>query len=407
MIKLNKKYKSLILGKQRYHIISGGRASGKSYSVAAYLLALTLEKGNVILFSRYTMSSVKISVFPEFIDKIEQLNLQEHYEITNNEIINKTTGSKIIFKGIKTGSNLQTANLKSIANLNIVVIDEAEEIPDEATFDKIDLSARRNDKDNKIILIFNPTSKAHWIYERFFESTGVEPGICTITEDTNYIHSTYLDNQKYLSESILKQFNKIKNTNPDKYNHIILGAFLDVAEGVIFKNWKVGEFPDNLEYHYGQDFGFSPDYDTLTKVAIDKVNMKIYVHECIYANKLSTPELIQLVKAETKNKLVIADNSANRLISELENGGINIQGCTKGAGSIEEGIKLMLDYEIIVTASSTNIMKEFNNYIWSNKKAGYPRDMYNHSIDGIRYIVTHLLKNSSPQSADDFYIMNF
>ena len=67
----------------------------------------------------------------------------------------------------------------------------------------------------------------------------------------------------------------------------------------------------------------------------------------------------------------------------------------------------MLDYEIIVTASSTNIMKEFNNYIWSNKKAGYPRDMYNHSIDGIRYIVTHLLKNSSPQSADDFYIMNF
>ena len=396
MIKLNKKYKSLVLGKERYHIISGGRASGKSYSVAAYLLALTLEKGNVILFSRYTMSSVKISVFPEFIDKIEELNLQEYYEVTNNEIINIETGSKIIFKGIKTGSNLQTANLKSIANLNIVVIDEAEEIPDEATFDKIDLSARRNDKDNKIILIFNPTTKAHWLYERFFEAAGVTPGDCVTTDDTNYIHSSYLDNLKYLSDSILKQFEKIRDTNPDKYNHILMGAFLDTAEGVIFTNWKLGEFDDSLEYHYGQDFGYSPDYDTLTKVAIDKKNRKIYVHECIYANKLSTPELIQRVKAETGNKMVIADNSANRLIQELSDAGINIQGCTKGAGSIEDGIKLMLDYEIIVTPTSTNIVKELNNYIWSNKKAGHPRDMYNHSIDGIRYIVSHLLKQGTP-----------
>lgn len=342
------------------------------------------------------MSSVKISVFPEFVDKIEELNLQEYYEITNNEIINIETGSKIIFKGIKTGSNLQTANLKSIANLNIVVIDEAEEIPDEATFDKIDLSARRNDKDNKIILIFNPTTKAHWIYERFFEAAGITPGICTTTDDTNYIHSSYIDNIKYLSDSILKQFEKIRDTNPDKYNHVLMGAFLDVAEGVIFTNWKLGEFDDSLEYSYGQDFGYSPDMDTLTKVAIDKKNRKIYVHECIYENKLSTPQLIEKVKHITQNKLVIADNSSNRLIAELSNAGINILPCTKGAGSIEDGIKLMLDYEIIVTPSSTNIVKELNNYIWSNKKAGQPRDMYNHSIDGIRYIVSHLLKKGEP-----------
>jgi phage terminase large subunit len=170
MIKINPKYKSLFKNDKRYHIISGGRASGKSYSVALYLLLLTLEKGNVILFSRYTMTSVGISVFPEFIDKIETLGLQDLFEITSNEIINKETGSKIIFKGIKTGSSIQTANLKSIANLNIVVIDEAEEIPDEETFDKIDLSARRKDKFNKIILIFNPTTKAHWIYERFLRA---------------------------------------------------------------------------------------------------------------------------------------------------------------------------------------------------------------------------------------------
>ena len=275
MIKLSPKYKPLVLGKQRYNIISGGRASGKSFSIASYLLALTLEAGNVILFSRWTMTSINISVYPEFLEKIEMLNLRHLYEITKNEIINIETGSKIIFKGIKTGSSMQTANLKSIANLNIVVIDEAEEVPDEETFEKIDYSARRIDKDNKIILIFNPTTKVHWIYERFFESVGVEPGRCHSTDDTNYIHSSYLDNLKYLSESYIKQVEKIKVTNRDKYEHIMLGAFLDVADGVIFKNWEIGEFNDDLEYGFGEDFGFSPDPDTLVKVAIDKKNISL------------------------------------------------------------------------------------------------------------------------------------
>jgi hypothetical protein len=40
-------------------------------------------------------------------------------------------------------------------------------------------------------------------------------------------------------------------------------------------------------------------------------------------------------------------------------------------------------------------LKELNNYIWSNKKAGAPRDMYNHALDGIRYYVSHRLKRSN------------
>lgn len=392
MIKLNPKYKPLVVGNQRYNIISGGRASGKSFSIATYLLALTMEQGNVILFSRWTMTSVKISVYPEFIEKIELLGLTQLFEITKNEIINKDTGSKIIFKGIKTGSNLQTANLKSIAKLNIVVIDEAEEVPDEATFDKIDLSARRNDKDNKVILIFNPTTKVHWIYKRFFEDVGVQPGISQSTDDTNYIHSTYLDNKKYLSESVVKQIEKIRDTNKDKYEHIIMGAFLDVAEGVIFRNWEIGEFDNDLEYGFGQDFGFDPDPDTLIKVAIDKKKKIIYLDECIYDNKLTTPTLIERVKYYVGKNEIVADNSANRLIEELKRSGLNIRPCIKGAGSVEEGIKLMSDYKLIVTSTSLSLIKELNNYVWSDKKAGQPKDMYNHAIDAIRYYVSHRLK---------------
>jgi len=52
----------------------------------------------------------------------------------------------------------------------------------------------------------------------------------------------------------------------------------------------------------------------------------------------------------------------------------------------------MSDYRMIVSPTSINIIKELNNYIWSDKKAGQPKDMYNHSIDAIRYYVSHRLK---------------
>jgi phage terminase large subunit len=396
MIKINPKYKTLFKNKCRYHLISGGRASGKSYSTALYLLLLTMEKDNVILFARYTMTSVGISVFPEFIDKIETLGLSDLFEITNNEIINKQTGSKIIFKGIKTGSSIQTANLKSIANLNIVVIDEAEEVPTEEVFDKIDLSARRKDKFNKIILIFNPTSKAHWLYERFYELQGVEPGSNQETDDTNYIHTTYLDNYKHLSDSIIKQIEKIRDTNLIKYNHIILGAFLDVAEGVIFNNWTIGEFNDDLDYGYGMDFGFSNDPTTLIKVAVDDKHKMIYLDEKLYEANLTTDDIYNKINIEVGPNQIVGDNSEGRLIEELKRKQINIKPCQKGAGSVAEGIKLLQDYQMIVTPTSKNLIKELNNYIWSDKKSNQPVDMYNHLIDAIRYYLQHITKHPNP-----------
>lgn len=395
MIKLNKKYKSLFANDKRYHIISGGRSSGKSFSVSLYLLLLTFEKGNVILYSRYTMTSIGISVFPEFLGKIEMLGLESMFEITSNEIINLETGSKIIFKGIKTGSSIQTANLKSIANLNIVVIDEAEEIPSEDIFDKIDLSARRKDKFNKIILVFNPTSKAHWLYERFYQSTGVQPTVCTSNDDTNYIHTTYLDNIDNMSDSVIKQIEKIKINNPTKYNHVILGAFLDVAEGVIFTNWEIGWFSELNDFGFGVDFGFSNDPSTCVKVSIDKKNKVIYLDEILYEPGLTTTDLHNKLKPVVSNKEIIADNAEPRLIEELKRKGMNIKPCIKGAGSIAEGIKLMQDYKLVVTPESKNIIKELNNYVWSDRKSNTPSDNYNHIIDGARYYISHKLKNNN------------
>ena len=202
--------------KNRYTIVSGGRGSGKSYGINTFLLLLTFESDHNILFTRYTMASAHISIIPEFLEKIELLGLESSFEITKTQIVNKDSGSKIIFRGLRTSSGDQSASLKSLQGVTTWVLEEAEELNDESVFDKIDLSVRSNKRQNRVIMILNPATKEHWIYRKFFEGKGVEGGSNGEIGDTTYIHTTYLDNLKNLPQSNIDALESEKYTNPEK-----------------------------------------------------------------------------------------------------------------------------------------------------------------------------------------------
>jgi phage terminase large subunit-like protein len=226
-IKLLDKYQPLFYEEpqNRYFLITGGRGSGKSWTLSMFLLNLTYEEGHVILFTRWTLTSAFISIIPEFIDKIDLMNKAEDFEITQSEIINKATGSKILFRGIKTSQGTATANLKSIAGVTTFILDESEELMDEDVFDRIDLSIRAVNKPNRVILVMNPSYKSHWIYNRFVKYP---------RNDTNYIHTTYLDNQNNLSPSFVAQAERTRTENLHRYNHLFLGHWLEDAEGMLW-----------------------------------------------------------------------------------------------------------------------------------------------------------------------------
>ena len=382
----------------RYFIITGGRGSGKSFAINTLLLLLTYEAGHTILFTRYTLRSASISIIPEFIEKIELLNKTDDFKITRDEIINKGNGSKIIFRGIKTSSGDQTANLKSLTGITTWVMDEAEELIDEDTFDKIDLSVRNKTQDNRIILILNPTTKEHFIYQRWYESRGIPAGTNVTRGDTTYIHTTYLDNKQNLSNSYIQQIETMKQRRPDRYKHTIEGAWLDKAEGVIYSNWSIGEFKFVNKVVYGQDFGFSNDPSTLVKTSIDKQNKIIYVQLCYYQSKLTTSELAQLNVKFAGNDLIVGDSAEPRLINELSRS-CNIVPAIKGQGSVTFGISMIQDYDLVIDSESTDLIKELNNYVWLERKSQTPVDNYNHALDALRYAVTYQL-----QSGGEYYI---
>jgi phage terminase large subunit len=391
-INLNIKY-NLLGSESRYFVITGGRGSGKSYSLNSFLLGLTYESGHVILFTRYTLTSANVSIIPEFINKIETADLSNDFYITKDEIVNRITGSKILFKGIKTSSGTQTASLKSLAGVTTWVLDEAEELTDEETFEKIDFSIRTKGIQNRVLLVLNPATKEHFIYKKFFEDKGVQAGSNIIKGDTTYVHTTYLDNIENLSESFISQIENIRIRRPEKFKHQILGGWLDKAEGVIFTNWTIGKYEQIGSTLFGQDFGFSNDPTTLVECNIDTSNKRIYVNERYCLQALTTSQIYNLNRQHCIDSLIVADSAEPRLISELQSSGLNIVPAIKGQGSVTFGIALLQDYDLIISPESINLIKELNNYCWLEKKSNTPIDNHNHLLDALRYAVGYQLEN--------------
>jgi PBSX family phage terminase large subunit len=234
-ITFNEKYKPLWTTDCFITVVTGGRGSGKSFAVGDFIENLTFEQGHKILYTRYTLDSASDSIIPEFQEKISLEEHDHHFHVTKKDIINKETGSEILFRGIKTSSGDQTAKLKSIQGLTTWVLDEAEELTDEKTFNKIKQSIRQKGIQNRIILVMNPRDINHWVYKRFFDEPKVDPKFNGEHDGVCYIHSTYLDNLENLSQEFIDEAEKCKKYTPEIYAYEYLGEWVLALEGAIFK----------------------------------------------------------------------------------------------------------------------------------------------------------------------------
>lgn len=219
-------------------------------------------------------------------------------------------------------------------------------------------------------------------------------------DDSIVIDSTFLNNIQNLTEGQLQELMEAKRKAKDEENKGIKGYWYNwwrvyglgipgIVEGAIFTNWETGEFDETLPYGFGLDFGVK-DQDALLKCAVDNRNEKIYWHECIYQNNLSTNELKELINKSVKyNDLIVADTSGKRTIKDFR-GDFNIKPVDKP--NIVESIKKIMNYQIVVTPESKNLIKELKNYAWLDKKGEVPSDENNHLIDAGRYISWTLLK---------------
>lgn len=377
-------------------IITGGRGSAKSYTVGLFSITALTEYDYNILYTRFTNTSIVDSIKPEVSDKLDILNKRHLVNDTNTHI--EFGKNRIAFKGIKTGSKQQTSNLKSLSNFNVFVNDEAEELPDYATFKKVFYSIRSNTKRNITILILNPSSITHWIYKELFKKRGVAGGSNCIKGNVMYIHTSYLDvNPKYIAENIRRDYERMRIEDPEQYENVVLGGWLKNNEGLVFKNvnW-IKSFPkdDQLDrVFFGMDYGFENDPTALVKIGVSGQN--VYAQKLVYKPIDNSNDMYKAVGHHIGDLRCWTD--IHPITNDLRNLGIaHIYAAKKFQGCIKYRVSILKKYNIYFVEDE-DVEIEQQNYKYQQIEGEWtdepdPKSKFNHFFDALGYACQHELR---------------
>jgi phage terminase large subunit len=301
--------------------------------------------------------------------------------------------------GFKKSSGEQKAKLKSLANYNCVIIEEADEISEE-DFIQLDDSLRTVKGDLTIILLLNAPPKSHWIIRRWFNLDPIEyvndfyiPTLKEEITDTLFIRTSYEDNTTNMDAGTIERYQGYERGNPTHYYNMIKGYVPETIKGKIYSNWQeIDKVPHEARLvRRGLDFGYSVDPSAL--VAVYEYNGGYILDEELYIKGMSNKRLADTILSLAEPTcLVIADSSEPKSIDEIKSYGVNIIGAVKGADSINHGISYVQAQKISYTSRSKNIKQEYENYSWMSTKDGdtlnTPKDMWNHCFIGSTNIST-------------------
>lgn len=210
---------------------------------------------------------------------------------------------------------------------------------------------------------------------------------------------TYKDNEALLDEPgqlTIKEIESHKH-NAMWWNVYGLGKLGDV-EGKIYTGWRLlNKIPEGAKLlRYWVDFGYGTDPASIG--AIYKWNDAFIIDELAYQKKMSNEEIATVIGAQPEQALVIADSSEPKSIDDIASYNISIVGAIKGPDSVDYGIKTVQDQKIYITKRSLKTIKEYRAYQWKKDRNGkiisppIPADGFDHSMDGIRYAITSIIK---------------
>lgn len=377
---------------KRIICLYGGSSSSKTISALQYLTAWCLASTTplVVTVIGESVPVIKRSVYRDW----QRLVMRGTYDARqyNKLEMTYTFGNGSILQFIPADDEDRFVSIRH----DFVLIDEAYNVA-KGVFDQVEIRTRR-----QVILTWNPVSP--------FWATHLTDN----RDDVAILHATYHDNP-YVEQSIIDSLETRALTDPNFYNVYVLGVYGSI-EGLIFKentHWFLCEDlpkPDERKRSiFVVDYGFTHDPSAIGELAysdgqfwFDEIEYKPGmfnrdIHDVIKVRALpedKEPKTHEQLKAAKIRTECVADSAEPKSNAELRGMGLNVIAAVKGPDSIKYGITTMKGFRLNVTKRSTNTIKELRNYSWSKDKHGEftetPTDNWNHSIDAIRYGVTHI-----------------
>lgn len=377
---IDKIYSFLESSKAKVNLIYGGAGSGKSYTLAQYILLDIVAKHprKSILVSRKFNPSLKLSSIKLFKELLETSIPLPYRERKAEQSLIFPNGCEIHFRGLDDPEKVKSMEF------NFIWLEEATEFTsDDFQHFRLRLRKATNDIPNRMFLTFNPIGKHSWIYKHFFEEK--QP-------DAKILHTVYKDNP-FLDKEYVKMLEDLVNVDRYYYEVYVLGKFAELIN-TIYDNWEVVK-PTRLpkdydEIIYGVDFGYN------NPSAILEIGLKdddIYVLKEFYRKGLTNNELIEALESfmYSKNAPVYADSAEPDRIKELEDRGFYVYPAKK---SVKDGIDYVKRFKIYISNLCTNTIEEIEQYKWREDRQGNileePVKMNDHAMDALRYAVyTH------------------
>lgn len=405
----------------------GGRGGMKTYEVSKFVAISATMRRKRCCILRDEKELIRESILNEVLIRYDTANdssggaLDQLFDRLDTGIKEKKTGNMVVFtKGFRASNSDKKANLKSISDVDIAVIEEAEDIREDKfnTF----MDSIRN-KGAVVIVVLNTPDVGHWIVKRYFNTEPVEghDGYFKISpkklDNVLVIQTSYADNP-HLPESVVQRYEAYGDPESPMYNlhHYltnIKGYATTGLKGQILKHAK----PITLaEYHalpyreiYGQDFG--------TASPAGLVGVKVHRNR-VYARQLNYKPATALELGRMYCRLgfnaadlIVADSAEPKTIAKLKNGwrpselleedlrhyprltsGFNVVPATKGRDSVSDGLNELVEMELFIVEESEDFWNEVNHYVYDTDKddnpTNTPIDKFNHLIDPLRYAVT-------------------
>ena len=202
-VKIAEKFKPLLCEDKRNKFYYGGRGGGKSYAFADCILLKGRQKKMFIACLREIQDSIKDSVYKLLCDRISYFGYND-YQIFENKIVNRVTGTTIIFKGLR---DQDPQKIKSLEGVDIAWIEEAQTIT-KKSWDILEPTIRKEGSEIWISMNREEENDPLWVV------LAANPD-----NDTIVVKVNYYDNP-FCTDVLKKLAEKCKEQDYDDYLHI-------------------------------------------------------------------------------------------------------------------------------------------------------------------------------------------
>lgn len=215
-----------LLKPARYKGAYGGRGGTKSHFYAEQVILRAWSDKVRVVCIREVQNSIKDSVKQLLADKIDKFDLGPDFDVLDNEIRCKRTGSIIIFKGMQ---SYNAENIKSLENYDIAWVEEAQTLSERS----LELLRPTIRKDNALAygdkmygselwFSWNPRHRTDPVDVLFRKN----PPPDAISVFVNH------DDNPWFPEVLRKEMEHDYETDPERAEHVWGGAY-GVDEGAI------------------------------------------------------------------------------------------------------------------------------------------------------------------------------